>query len=274
MLVIIALIVLGLCFGSFINALVWRLQSQEQGAKKSKELSILKGRSMCPNCRHQLRGKDLVPVLSWLSLGGHCRYCQKPISIQYPLVELISALIFALSYQFWPGGHSAHGNELLLITWLICSVGLLALAVYDWRYLILPSRIIYPTLIVAIAGRLGYILFYATNRPHSLESWALGLLVASGIFWVIFNVSRGKWIGYGDVRLGLITGTLLASPAKAFLMIFLASLAGSLYASPAYIKNPKMTNTKLPYGPFLIGATFVATLWGNSFIDSYKNLLK
>src|SRR3989344_6490262 len=120
------LIVLGLAFGSFVNALVWRLHEQEERAKSkeqrrkkgkakntaklsshtsvlsSKDLSILKGRSMCPSCKHGLAAKDLVPVLSWLTLRGKCRYCHKPISIQYPLVELITATLFVISYLLWP----------------------------------------------------------------------------------------------------------------------------------------------------------------------------
>src|SRR5260221_566501 len=102
---IVALILLGLTFGSFINALVWRLHKQnEDSAKEQKvpNLSIATGRSMCPNCYHELAAKDLIPVLSWLSLGGKCRYCRQPISWQYPLVELLTAGLFTVSYIYWP----------------------------------------------------------------------------------------------------------------------------------------------------------------------------
>src|SRR3954465_436221 len=106
MLMIIAvLVVLGLCLGSFVNALVWRLHEQEEGGSKkaaAKKLSIIKGRSMCPHCKHALKPIDLIPVISWLSLRGKCRYCSKPISIQYPIVELSTALLFVVSYIWWP----------------------------------------------------------------------------------------------------------------------------------------------------------------------------
>src|SRR4051812_7602742 len=98
------LVVLGLCFGSFVNALVWRIHEQaEQGSKKKPnksyidKLSIRKGRSMCPHCRHELKALDLLPVVSWLALRGKCRYCGKPISVQYPLVELLTACLFVTS---------------------------------------------------------------------------------------------------------------------------------------------------------------------------------
>src|SRR5580700_9634934 len=112
--IIVVLAVLGLCLGSFVNALVWRLHEQSNPKQKTKnkkqkakqlsanELSILRGRSMCPDCHHQLAAKDLVPVISWLDLRGKCRYCHRPISIQYPLVELATAGLFVFSYFFWP----------------------------------------------------------------------------------------------------------------------------------------------------------------------------
>src|SRR4051794_11351319 len=97
------LLFLGLCFGSFINALVWRVHEQEKG-KKTRNLSILHGRSQCPHCGHELAAKDLIPVISWLLLKGKCRYCGQPISRQYPAVEATTSGWFLLSYYFWPGG--------------------------------------------------------------------------------------------------------------------------------------------------------------------------
>src|SRR5579871_5847178 len=119
------LIVVGLAAGSFVNALVWRVHEQSK-KKKSAELSILKGRSMCPRCKHELAASDLIPVLSWLWLRGKCRYCQKPISPQYPVVELAVALVFVSSYFWWPGNLTDDGQKTLFTTWLWCCVGLTA----------------------------------------------------------------------------------------------------------------------------------------------------
>jgi prepilin signal peptidase PulO-like enzyme (type II secretory pathway) len=277
LLIAVLLFILGLGFGSFVNALVWRLHMQIAGEKtkgkqKTGDLSILKGRSMCPNCRHTLSWHDLIPVLSWISLKGRCRYCRQPISKQYPAVELAMGFIFALSYIFWPSAPHLADQWLLLATWLVCSVGLLALAVYDARWMLLPNKIIYPTLLVAAAGRAAYIGFYEARPLHALAMWALSVAVSSGIFFALFMISKGQWIGYGDVRLGLITGTLLATPAKSFLMIFLASLLGSLAAAPHLFKGQKTLTSRLPYGPFLITATGLMVVFGDNLINWYKNL--
>lgn len=268
---ILIIFVLGLCSGSFVNALVWRLHQQAKSAKNNK-LSIVNGRSMCVHCKHQLEWHDLIPVISWLMLGGKCRYCKKPID-DSPIVELSAGLVFTLSYIFWPYSLSDHAQVLLLVTWLISSVGLLALAVYDLKWMLLPNKIIYPTLLVAVAGRVTYIAFYQAKPLHALLLWASSLALASGVFFVLFMISKGKWIGYGDVRLGLITGTLLADPQKSLAMIFLASLIGSLMVLPGLIGGKKTMASKLPYGPFLIAATGIIVLFGDSLLNWYKGLI-
>jgi prepilin signal peptidase PulO-like enzyme (type II secretory pathway) len=266
---VLILVILGLCLGSFVNALVWRIRQQETKSKDPK-LSVISGRSMCPNCRHELSTLDLLPVFSWLALGGRCRYCKKPIAWQYPIVEAVMSGVFVASYYFWPGGVAGVGQWTLFVSWLAASVGLMALLLYDLRYMLLPSRILYPTLVLATAGRLFYILSYSSDIAYSFELLGLSLLVASGVFAVLFYISRGRWIGFGDVRLGLITGTLLATPAKSFLMIFLASLLGTAVALPAVASGRSKMSSRIPYGPFLIAATAITLLFGQSFINWYR----
>jgi leader peptidase (prepilin peptidase)/N-methyltransferase len=252
----------GLCMGSFVNALVWRIH---------KKKDWVKARSQCVHCGHQLAAKDLVPVFSWLALRGRCHYCHKPISAQYPLVELAGGAVFALSYIFWPQPFF-DGQVVVFVTWLIASVGLLALFVYDLRWMLLPSKIIYPTAAVAAAGRLIYLIGFEQHKLHALWWWILSIAAASGIFLLLFMISSGKWIGYGDVRLGLITGTLLANPAHSLLMIFIASVIGTLFILPAVAAGRKNLTAKLPFGPFLIAATAITLLFGESLINWYSNL--
>jgi prepilin signal peptidase PulO-like enzyme (type II secretory pathway) len=266
---------LGLAFGSFVNALVWRIHEQEtrKNKKNSARYSITHGRSMCPHCKHVLSALDLIPVFSWLVLRGRCRYCSKKISAQYPIVELACAGVFILSYTFWPGDVNTSGDYILFITWLASFIGLLALLIYDIRWMLLPNRIIYPTLAVASLGRILYIFTSQDNKLHAILMWALSVLVASGIFWALYVISAGKWIGFGDIRLGFITGTLLASPGKSFLMIFLGSILGTLFIAPALVAGKRDLTSKLPFGPFLIAGCAVALLFGSSILDWYNRIL-
>jgi leader peptidase (prepilin peptidase)/N-methyltransferase len=269
--IVLVLIVLGLCFGSFINALVWRVHQQSKG-KTQRNLSLLHGRSMCPHCRHELAAQDLVPVLSWFVLGARCRYCQKPISIQYPMVEAATAAAFALSYVFWPQALHAGGQWTLFITWLAVLVGLIALLVYDAKWLLLPNKIVYPAFFTALAGRLAYIIFFASDKSHSFWLLIFSVSIASGVFWALYHLSHGRWIGYGDVRLGLVTGTVLAKPSLSLLMIFLASILGTLASLPGLVSGSRSFTSKLPFGPFLIVATAISLLFGPNLIDWYTNL--
>ena len=158
------LLIFGLALGSFVNALVWRLHEQAQlnkpkGKSKTKkiltreQLSISKGHSMCPHCHNTLAPRDLVPVLSWLSLRGKCRYCHKPINWQYPAVEIATATLFIASYVFWPGegAFADLSSGINFIAWLAILTGFVALFVYDLKWMLLPNRLVYPMLLLATA---------------------------------------------------------------------------------------------------------------------------
>jgi leader peptidase (prepilin peptidase)/N-methyltransferase len=257
----ICLTLLGLCLGSFVNALVWRVHEGRD---------FVKERSVCPKCGHTLAARDLIPVLSYVLLGRKCRYCGQSISRQYPATELIGAGGFLLSYWFWPVNLTHTGNLILFITWLISFVGLLALTLYDLRWMLLPNKILYPTFLITALGYLIYWLGFAGDKTFFLINWFLSIAVAGGIFLVIYVISSGQWIGFGDVRLGLITGTLLHKPTIAFLMVFLSSVLGSLAALPSLLTGKRGINSKLPYGPFLILATFICLLFGQTVLDWYQ----
>jgi leader peptidase (prepilin peptidase)/N-methyltransferase len=102
--------------------------------------------------------------------------------------------------------------------------------------------------------------------------WALSVLVASGIFWLLFMISKGRWIGYGDVRLGWITGTLLQIPQKSLLMIFIASIIGCFVSLPLMAFGKQRLSAKIPFGPYLIIATYICLLFGDSIISWYRQV--
>lgn len=265
----VALVVLGLCLGSFVNALVWRLHEQAEKGRL-KELSILKGRSQCPNCHHQLAAKDLIPLLSWLSLGGKCRYCSKPISWQYPLVELGTALLFVGSYAFWP--KTLTGAQIaIFILWLPLLTGLVALIVYDWRWKLLPNRIIYPLGLIAVVQAV--ISVSTSSKPlTALIDTILAVAIGGGVFYILFLLSNGKWIGGGDIRLGWLLGLIVGTPAKAVLVIFLASVLGSLVSLPLLASKRLQRTSTIAFGPFLIVAGFITVLFGTSILNWYQRI--
>jgi leader peptidase (prepilin peptidase)/N-methyltransferase len=265
--IIVVLGVLGLCVGSFVNALVWRLHEQAEGkgspAYKAK-LSITTGRSMCPHCHHELAPRDLIPVFSWLMLRGRCRYCHEKIE-DSPLVELLAVVAFLASYVWWP--YVLHGVGLYdFIFWLIFLIGFLALAVYDLRWQILPNKLVFPLIGLAVARLIGLLIFFGGGWQAAAGA-AWGVLIASGIFYVIFQLSQGEWIGGGDVKLGLVIGLLLGGPAMSLLMLFFASCIGSLIGLPSLLAGKRQM--RLPFGPFLILATLIVTLVGASLISWY-----
>lgn len=270
------LVLLGLAWGSFVNAFVWRLHELETRNKLSKqqkrELSVLHGRSMCVHCHHQLAWYDLLPVVSWAALGGKCRYCHKPISWQYPLVELATAGLFVLSYISWPFGLNTFAGIASFFIWLIILVALVALIVYDLRWMLLPDRIVLPLIILAIVQVL--LRAIISHDPAEVLIGALfGLLSIGGLFWLLFRISGGRWIGFGDVKLAFVIGPLVGSGRFALMVIFLASIIGTLVSLPSLAKKSLNISSQIPFGPFLITATIIVYLYGEQIFDWYTRLL-
>jgi prepilin signal peptidase PulO-like enzyme (type II secretory pathway) len=274
---VILLAFLGLIYGSFVNALTWRLHEQAELAgkkgktvtKRRRALSITKGRSMCPECGHELAPKDLVPVLSWLWLRGKCRYCGKRIP-DSPWVEVASGLVFAVSYLSWPYGF--HGVGLLrFILWLAFLVGFMALSVYDLRWYLLPDKIVFPLTGLAIAQVVAVALW--THSLSALWEPAVGGAVIFGLFWLLFQISGGSWIGGGDVKLALVLGLLAGTPLRAFSVIFFASLIGTLASIPQLLKGKKGLTMRIPFGPALLLGTVIVVLYGDRLATWYQSLM-
>jgi prepilin signal peptidase PulO-like enzyme (type II secretory pathway) len=268
--IIAVLAVLGLMFGSFVNALVWRLHEQAKPKKKraasDKELSMLTGRSMCPHCKHTLGALDLIPLCSWLLLRGKCRYCRKPID-DTPLAEIGLAVLFVVSYIFWPIAFDASGMVAFGV-WLVALVALMALCLYDLRWMLLPNKIVYPLIAFAALHVLIQMTVFSGGVALGMRAVA-AMAVAGGLFYVLFRVSDGRWIGGGDVKLGFALGLLLMYPMHALLMLFVASLIGTLVTLPMMYRKKLRKTSQVPFGPFLIAATVVVMLFGASILDWY-----
>lgn len=273
------LIVLGLSLGSFVNALVWRLYHQqkikESGGKQSRrqreQLSIVRGRSMCMHCGHELSAWDLVPVLSWVFLRGKCRYCKAPID-DTPLAELIMPALLVVSYAFWP--YAEAGWEplsfVLFGIWAVILTCFTALALYDARWYLLPDRIVWPVTALAAAFALVRALYVGDAVSFA---WALaGAATITGIFWTMSAVSRGSWIGWGDVKLALSLGLIVGTPLLGLLVIFIASVLGTLATLPQILRGKQGLGSSLPFGPHLLLATVLVFLFGTMLYDWYFGL--
>ena len=247
----------GLVFGSAINALVWRIKVGR---------SWIHGRSECPDCGHRLAAKDLVPVLSWLTLGGRCRYCRKPIQ-DHPIVEVVTALAFGLSaFTLYPVPLERMG---LLVLWLVMVVLLVALAAFDARWMILPDKLMLPLGVVAAV--------YTAAAAWQTGSWpvltgAVGsAVVAGGGFMLLTVVSRGRAMGGGDIKLAFVMGLMLGVQATALAMLVAFNVAAAVGIGLIAAKRRRRRD-QIPFGPFLVFGTVVAFLWGRHVIDWYLRI--
>ena len=253
---------IGVAMGSFINAFVWRLKEDKD---------FVKGRSICVHCKHQLAVKDLIPVISWLSLGGKCRYCSKPIHWQYPVVELLTAVLFLLSYHYWPLELEGAQNWLHFIVWLDVLVGLIAIAVYDIKYMEVPNLIIYPMIAVVMGLRFVDAIIFDEGAA-AMQEMTLGLLVGGGFFLLLFYLSKGRWIGGGDVKLGFFFGTWLG-PQGALVALLVGFYSAFAFIVPPLLLKKLKRGQRIPFGPFLIAGVIVATLFTRQLVDWYSSTL-
>lgn len=250
--------VLGLFVGSFLNVVVLRLHRQE---------SFIKGRSKCLFCQHRLYPKDLVPLFSYLWLKGRCRYCQKRFYHQYPLAELFTGLVFVLI--FWkiiPNLDLASISFLQLVHlldwWIIVSF-LIIIFIYDLKYYLILDKVVIPVIILAFVVNL--------FLGFSFVNLLLGVLIGGGFFLAQFVISKGRWIGGGDIRLGALMGAILGWP-QILTALFLAYILGSIISLVLLFNKRKEWTDKIPFGTFLSVATVMTMLWGSWLVKFYISL--
>lgn len=271
------LILSGLVLGSFAGATVWRLRARQLIADKKageavdkaelKKLTKLtkqplsKDRSVCLHCGYTLRWYDLIPLVSWLSLGGKCRNCRRPIGVFEPLMEIGTALFFVASYALWPIDIDTTTALITFISWLVAGVGLTILFAYDAKWFLLPDAVNYTVAGVALVGVIAAAVGSADPALVLLNA-AGGVAVLSGIYLVIYLVSRGRWIGFGDVKLGVGLGLLVADWQLALVALFLANLVGCLFVIPLMAIGKLKRTSYVPFGPLLIIGMILAQFFG------------
>lgn len=232
---------LGLAFGSFANAVVYRLKT---GAS-------LWDRSACTHCRKPILARDLIPVFSWMWLRGRCRFCQKKIAAQYPVIELLMGGLFVTAYARHP--FLFEGRQLIPffveagITW-----SLTVIAAYDLRWQLIPMKILWGTMGFVFVWRWAFL-------PASLGPSLLGMVFGGGWMLLLFLVSRGKWIGSGDIWLAMLVGLCLGWPHIVF-GLYLTYVVAGLVAAILLMSRRRRIGERLAFAPFL-GLGVVGSWW-------------
>jgi len=264
--------VFGLVFGSFLNVVIYRLNP----ALRLK--GGVFGRSVCPNCRTVLKWYNLVPILSFIFLRGRCRYCHKKISWQYPVVEMLSGLVWVLvayksNFQFFPtfqsgfsisqpnfGNLGEIGTIFIFLYYIFILSSLLVIAVYDFKWRIIPDKIVYPAIAVALV--------YNIFPPDKGGLWGV-LLTASAaflFFFIFFYFSKGRAMGLGDAKLAFLIGLFL-SPLLAIVAFMLAFIIGAVFGIILIGLGKKSLKSQIAFGPFLVLGATIAFFLSNFIFD-------
>lgn len=260
---------LGLCIGSFLNVVIYRLpKMMEQewryectillngSATDTPALTLSKPASACPTCQHKIRWYENIPLLSWLALRGKCSSCKSPIGIRYPAVELITMLasiVVVLTF-----GPTFKMLAALLLTWV-----LIALTGIDFDTQLLPDSLTLP---LAGVGLLVNTQGLFASPSQSIWGYVIGFLVL-WLVYIAFKLITGKeGMGYGDFKLLAALGAWLG-PLMLPMIILLSSLVGAIIG--IVLLKVRKENQPFAFGPFLAIAGWIALIWGNELMLLY-----
>lgn len=236
--------IFGLAIGSFLNCLVYRLATEK----------TLFGRSFCPHCGKKIAFYDNIPLLSFFLLRRKCRKCKSKISWQYPLVELATGLLFTAAFL-------RSGVPLLILRDWVLITSLLFIFIYDLRYLLIDDRIVLPAILIL------FILNWI-NGYNPVQMLLVGL-AAAGFFGLQYLLTRGKGLGLGDVRIGLLIGVALGSLASLLVALLASYLIGVIISMILLFSKKKKMKSQIPLGPFLVMGTLLALFFGQLVINYY-----
>ena len=238
-------IIYGTIIGSFLNVCIYRIPKKE---------SIVVVRSHCMSCGKQIKWYDLVPLVSFLILRGKCRYCKAKLSWQYPAVEALNGILYGIIVL-------VNGFNITSILYCLATSALLALSIIDWRtYEIPPSFNIF----IGILGIIRLIL----DLPH-WYNYVIGFVSVSGFLLLIFLVTKGRGIGFGDVKLMAAAGLLLGWKLI-ILSLGLGCVLGSIiHITLMYVKDKDRV---LAFGPYLSLGIFISMLYGEQIIEWYLHM--
>ncbi|KKT93094.1 MAG: Type 4 prepilin-like protein leader peptide processing enzyme [Parcubacteria group bacterium GW2011_GWA2_45_14] len=263
----------GATFASFLNVLILRYPHQPPT-----------GRSHCPRCRHQLTALDLVPIISWLMLRGQCRHCHARISLQYPLVEISGAIVAGLEAR---SAIISHFNPLIYILLFLVVSFLIVLFVIDLRTMLLPDIFIFILtgliLLTILASTLPLqpraktpsalpfgeevsrnnnvaVLPWGSPPSMGIYQALIGAALGSGLLLILWFITSGRGIGFGDVKIMIPLG-MLFGPINTVLLLFTAFICGGFLGTYLLVTKQATLKTAVPFGPFLAGVAIIFILF-------------
>ena len=242
----IVIFIFGIIIGSFLNVCIYRIPLHQ---------SIVTVSSHCMTCGRKLKWYDMIPVFSWLLLGGKCRSCKSKISLQYPVIESLNGILYVVICL-------VNGMDLFSLIYCLMTSALLTLSLIDWRTYEIPLGINVFLFILGVATAV-------LDRVNLLSHMA-GMVCVSGFLGILYLISRGRAIGGGDIKLMSACGLILG-----WKQIILAFLLGCIIGSVIHLIRIRVQDEGhvLAMGPYLSAGIFLAALWGNEWISWYISLL-
>lgn len=242
----IVIFIFGITIGSFLNVCIYRIPLHQ---------SIVMVSSHCMTCGRKLKWYDMVPIFSWLLLGGKCRSCKSKISLQYPVIESLNGILYVVICL-------VNGMDLFSLIYCLMTSALLTLSLIDWRTYEIPPGINAFLFILGVTA--------AVLDRGNLLSHLAGMVCVSGFLGILYLISRGRAIGGGDIKLMFACGLILG-----WKQIILAFLLGCIIGSVIHLIRIRVQGEGhvLAMGPYLSAGIFLAALWGNAWISWYISLL-
>lgn len=266
--------VFSLVVGSFLNVVIYRLPRMmerewqaefqayfqpDQASANNQPYNLAVPRSACPSCHTPIQARDNIPVLSWLLLRGRCRHCQASISMRYPLVELLTAVLAtAVAWQF--------GVTLTAAVLLVMTFGLITLSFIDIDKMLLPDQLTLPLLWLALLFSLSELAL--VDPATAILGAAAGYLSLWLVYWAFKLLTGKEGMGYGDFKLLAVFGALLGWQQLP-LIILLSSLVGAVVGATLLTVQGKNKATPIPFGPYIAAAGWIAILWGEQLTGAY-----
>ena len=242
----IIIFIFGITIGSFLNVCIYRIPLGE---------SIVTAPSHCMTCGWKLKWYDMVPVFSWLVLGGKCRNCKSKISVQYPIIEGVNGILYVMIC-------AVNGLEWSSVIYCFMASALLVLSIIDWRTYEIPFGINVFLFVLGIAMTI-------LDRGNLVEH-LIGMICVSGLLGILYLLTGGRAIGGGDIKMMFACGLILG-----WKLILLAFFLGCIIGSVVHIirMSVKKAGRMLAMGPYLSAGILLAALWGNAWINWYLSLL-